>query len=307
MQLRSRTSVKVFASLVVVLLTIVPYLQGQESGGSESVLVQSAMVKPGEAISIVAEQSGILTAINVREGSHVSTGDLVASIDDASNRQRLEKVRLDHELAKKLAQNRVDLEYASKSYDVALAELNRSIEANLRVANSVPVSKVEKQKLESERARLMLQKAAYDIEVAAFKTRLTSAEIQSVQLDLSKAKVQSKTNGLVVAIDKHVGEWVQPGDVVCRLVRTDRLRVEGFVTADQASRIAVGSQARVEFAYPWMKQKVIQGSVVFVSPDANPVNLNVQVWVEIPNDELKIPTGVRGTIAISPSPTSLIR
>ena len=42
------------------------------------------------------------------------------------------------------------------------------------------------------------------------------------------------------------------------------------------------------------------GTVVFVSPEVNPVNGQVRVWAEVENKKLLLRPGVRGNLTIHP-------
>lgn len=265
-----------------------------------TIRIKNALVKIAETVDVPVEQSGLLTELTVREGQAVQQGATIARVKNDTLTLKLDRARTEHELARMVAESDVDVLYSQKSFDVAQSDLRRSGAANQRVPNSVPDAKLEKQQLERDRTELQLQQAKRESKIAAFKTRLTSNDIRLAQTELNKTEVKAPMSGLVVAVEKRVGEWVESSNVVCRLVRTDRLRVEGFVPAEQASQIRVGTQVMVEFPYAWLQQKEVPGKVVFVSPEANPVNLNVQVWVEIPNPGSDISAGLRGDIVVIP-------
>ena len=148
---------------------------------------------------------------------------------------------------------------------------------------------------------MKLEQAKRDLEAAAFRTKLTSNAIEAAQAELAKTEIKAPMSGLVVSVDRHSGEWIESSQSVCKIVRTDRLRMEGFVTAEEASLIRNGMPAKVRFKQAWLVEKKgdwqVIGKLVFVSPEANPVNLKVQVWVEIPNDGT-LSAGLRGDISI---------
>ena len=56
--------------------------------------------------------------------------------------------------------------------------------------------------------------------------------------------------------------------------------------------------ATVEFDQRWIKTKRVAGTVTFVAPTANPLNLLVPIWVEIDNREQEIIAGVNGDLII---------
>ena len=264
----------------------------------ETIEIKSALVSIAESVEIPVERAGILVAVNAKTGQSVQLGQLIAKVKDASALLTLDRARHEHELAKMAAASEVDLQYSKKSYDVAVADVQRSEQANLRVANSVPTARLEKQKLERDRTELKLQQARRDLEMAAYRTRLTSNEIQAAQLELAKTEMKSPMAGLVVSIEKRVGEWVDASEVICKVVRTDRLRIEGMLHAKDARRIKVGMPVKVRFIKEWASSGPASGEVVFISPDANPVNSMVQVRAEFANDVAKIPAGIKADIVI---------
>jgi len=263
---------------------------------NQPVRINSAIVSIAESIEIPAEQSGVLVELNVQPGQIVKAGQLVARVKDEGLSLKLAHVRMEHELAKMAAESQVDLLYSQKSYDVAVSELRRSENANLRVPNSVPESRLEKQGLEKDRTELKLEQARRDLEMAAFRTRLTSSNIQIAQAELSKTKMKAPMSGLVVSVEKQVGEWVEASNVVCTVVRTDRLWIQGLLPAQQAARIVVGAPVEIEFQEDWVQVKRVPGKIVYISPEANTVNGMVQVRAEFANDRAKVPTGLRADI-----------
>jgi len=228
----------------------------------------------------------------------VSAGELVAKVKDDSLLLNLERARLEHELAKMAAESRVDVQYSQKSFDVAVSDLRRSESANARVPNSVAQSKLEKQGLEKDRTELKLEQARRDLEMAAFRTRLTSSNIQLAQSELAKATLKSPMSGLVVSVEKRIGEWVEASNVICKIVRTDRLWIQGLLPAELTAKIAVGTPVEIEFSHDWIEVKTVPGKIVYISPEANVISSMVQVRAEFANDQAKVPTGLKGDIVI---------
>ncbi len=257
-----------------------------------------AIIKTPPPIKVPGLQAGLLTNVAIKEGGRVAQGQFLAQIDPTESQLSLEQSKIDHQLAEMDANNTTDRDYFEKSLVVATAEVNRSIAANNRVNNSVPIAKLEKQRLEQERATLQVQQANRQLEIAKFRTRLTQSEIKTAEVDLAKTKIVAPVNGVIVNVAKQSGEWLQQSETVCEIVSTDRLRVEGFATIEQAAQIKTGMSATIEFNQPWMKLKSVPGTVTFVAPSANPLNLLVSIWVEIENPDQAIIAGVNGDLVI---------
>ena len=280
-----------------------PQLGSSRSGliiqnGSAEILVPSALVSIAQSVEIPIERSGVLIEVVVKPGQIVEKGQLIAKVKDESLLLRLERVRFEHELAKMAASSNVDVEYSKKSFDVAVSDLRRSTAANSRVQNSVPPAKLEKLQLERDRTELQLRKAKRDLEMAAFRTQLTSNEISLAKSDLSKATITSPMSGMVVSVEKREGEWVESSDLICKVVRTDRLQIEGFVSAENSRRIRIGSQAKIVFPQRWVVPNEIPCEIVFVSPEVNPINSKLMVRAEFDNRTAKVPAGLQADIVV---------
>ena len=269
--------------------------------------LKGAIVKTPPAIKVPGLQAGLLTEVAIKEGGRVTQGQFLARIDPTETQLSLEQSKLDHQLAVMNANNSTDRDYFQKLLVVATAEVNRSIAANNRVNNSVPLAKLEKQRLEQERAALQLQQANRQLEIAKFRTGLTQSEIKTAEVKLAKTKIVAPVNGLIVNVVKQPGEWLQQSETVCEIVSVDRLRVEGFATVEQAAQIKTGMPAKVEFQQPWLKSKSVSGTVTFVAPSANPLNLLVPIWVEIENRDQEIIAGVNGDLIIQTNVSSRVQ
>lgn len=269
------------------------YLKAQET-----IRLNSAIVKTPPAIKIPGLQAGLLVEMSVKEGMRIEKGQFLAQVDPSEFQLDLAQSQLDHKLAQMNAANTTDRQYFEKSLVVEAAEYDRAVAANSRVPNSVPLSKLEKQRLEKERAVLQLEQSKKQLEIARFRTQLTQSNIATAKLKLDQTRVVAPSAGLVVGVSKQVGEWVQQSETICEIVATDTLRLEGMATAEQASQIRTGMEAMVVFKQPWLPVRELPAVVTFVAPMANPVNLQVPVWVEIENTDDKIVAGLTGQIVI---------
>ena len=125
------------------------------------------------------------------------------------------------------------------------------------------------------------------------------AEVETAQLQLAQHQLLAPFAGTVVLIRGRIGEWVEVGDQVLRLVAVDRLRAEGFLAGAQASRALVGKPVTLRVASGEQTFDVT-GTLRFVSPEQEPVSGQVRVWAEIPNTDGTLRPGQRGTLEIAP-------
>lgn len=274
-----------------------PLVSGDLAGDGPQFEIKAALVKIAKTVNVPAEHPGVLKELLIEEGQFVKRGQLIGRIKDDEQLLQLKRSEQQLEIANQLAENDVDIRYAEKSRDLAIAELQRSEGMNERVINSVPLSRLEKQRLERDRTILQLEQAGRDFRISKLKSVLAKTEVQLTEQALARTKIYSPVDGMVMAIDRQQGEWVEPSQTIAKIASVSQLRIEGFVSAGQASRMKRGLPVKVRFAQSWIEREY-DGKVLFISPEANPVNLQVAVWVAINNVDQKLIPGMRGDILV---------
>ena len=73
---------------------------------------------------------------------------------------------------------------------------------------------------------------------------MAEAEVQAAEANLERRRITAPLDAVVVELSRHEGEWAQVGDPVMRLVRIDRLRVEGFLNAKDYRAVGNSRPAR---------------------------------------------------------------
>ncbi|WP_435354336.1 efflux RND transporter periplasmic adaptor subunit [Emticicia sp. SJ17W-69] len=107
----------------------------------DNVVTSSGTIFPNEEIELRAEASGRITTLNIKEGSRVAAGQLIAKIKDTDLQAQLKKLNFDVELAKQTEARQkklLDINAISKEeYEVTANKINtlnadkELIEANL--------------------------------------------------------------------------------------------------------------------------------------------------------------------------------
>lgn len=263
--------------------------------------VQGAILKTIDATTLAAQVAGPLKKLLVKEGDLVNAGQALGSINDDSLRLELEQLKTQVAMAEKKQNDDINQRLAEKSRQVALTEYERALGANARVADTYPINEIDRLRLIADRAELEVERAAYEQELAVFDVTLAKGSYRQAYERYTRHQLVAPAGGVVVSVEKRIGEWVEPGTDLLRIVRIDQLRVEGFIPADQAHANLVGQAARVALVGepndPWWP-----GKVVFVSPDANPVNSQVRVFIEVDNGSAALRPGLRVRAAIDRRP-----
>ncbi|PQO38944.1 hypothetical protein C5Y96_03470 [Blastopirellula marina] len=278
---------------LVMLLCAVPVI-------AQDIEVSATLLKIIESVEIPAQQSGVLKMVKAQEGTIVDRGEVIAKIDDEEKILEVEKAKVDFDIASREAKNDVNIRFARKSLEVAAAELMRSEEALSIAEKSVSQTEMDRLRLLVEKSRLEIEQSEEKTAIAKLTAQLRDAELQIVKTQLKKHQIESPIQGMVVAVFRRSGEWVETSDSVVKVVRIDRLRAEGFIRNEEAMIELIGSKATVTVEIPNREPIHVEGEVTFVDPEVDPVNGQVRVWVDLENEDLKLRPGLRASMTIQP-------
>jgi multidrug efflux pump subunit AcrA (membrane-fusion protein) len=220
-----------------------------------------------DEVLVPAQEPGALKELPVREGQQVKKGDLLAQIDDMIPQAQVDVAKAKLYAAIEQANSSVAVDYATAGYETAKGELRVSEAANQKTAGSVTDVRMEELKLKCTEMYLSIKKAETDRRVAACQAHVANAEMKAAEANRDHRRISSVLDGEVVELTKHVGEWVQAGDALMRLVRLDKLRIEGSVAAKNYLPSELQDQPvsiSVELAHG--KKETFTGKVVFVKP-----------------------------------------
>lgn len=265
--------------------------------GADDVQVSAVLVKLIEQVEVPAREAGVLASLAVREGEMVKSGAPLAQIEDTEAQFAKRAAAVELLAARKQAESDVKVRYAKKSLEVAEAELRRAVDSRKRLPESVSQSELDQLRLVVDRSSLEIEQAQLELELAQAARELKEVELQSAEHDIQKRKIVAPLAGFIVEVNRHRGEWVEPGQTILRILRLDRLRAEGLVNAQAVTGDLLGRRAKLSVTLDGKPQEFV-GKIVFVSPEIDPVNGQVRVWAEIDNPQLSLRPGLHGSMAI---------
>ena len=231
------------------------------------VQLTECVVSLKEEALIPARQAGVLVALSVQEGSRVDAGQNIGLVDDTQQRLQHDLSVVQQLEAAEIAGSDIDVRYAQAAADVAAAELSAARAANARVPGTVPRSEVRRLELSAGRAKLLVERSQGEQRIAALTLRGRALAVTLADENIARCQITTKISGELIEIRKHPGEWVNPGDTIAHVVRLDRLRVEGFVSAADHDPAEIADQpviATVALAHG--QRADFPGRIVFVRP-----------------------------------------
>lgn len=263
---------------------------------------------PGEAVTerktvIKAEVAGVIKNLNVREGQHVSEGELLLEIDDREYKLKLEKqeaLRL-----KYLSELYLEKQFAAseeKLSSSALEKINKA-QASYDEAKTLfekgVISREDFEKVQKDYELVLIETGRKKDEIMAAVKGLTQAEIdvKIAQMELEKTKIRAPFSGIITDIKVSLKETVERGRELFTLVNISQIKVQAKVLESEVGKMRVGREVDLKFsAYP---QKVFKGKVEAVSPIINPEDKTCTVHIVVENPEEEIKPGMHAEVEIA--------
>lgn len=238
------------------------------------------------------------------------------------------QAKLSQRIAAMKAANDVAVRHASKSRDASKAEFDRAVQARKAFEKSISQTELDRLKLVLERNELEIEKAKFEKDLADLQQQIEDSTIaeqnqiverltlsveqaqlqkevdeltrdvkactlDQAKLQLARRGLRSPLDGEVAEVFRHRGEWLEPGERVMRVVRLDRLKVEGFVDSRTITSSLRGAAVRVQVTLSDDEKPVlVKGRIVFISSEIDPVNAQVRVWAEVENPDLLLRPGL---------------
>ena len=262
---------------------------------ANSVRLSNCLVSLIEQAQVPAQEAGILIELAAREGQQVAAGERLGRIEDTRTLTAQKVADLKLKVAQEQAGNNVNVRYAQAAANVAHSEYEQAWRANQRTRGTVTEAELRRLMLTERRATLAIEQAALDLRVAGLEAKVHEAEVEAAAGEVQRRQISSPLDGMVVRVSRHLGEWVQPGDPVVHVVRMDRLRIEGFLSAadtlDRDGRVTARGYAPADVdARPVIvtvglaggRRESFQGKVVFVSPLVQ-AGGEYRFWAEVDN------------------------
>ncbi len=259
---------------LVFMLVSVPVV-GQQASGDRPL---DCVIGPNAKVDIGSAVEGILREVAVKRGDQVKKGDVLARLDE-------ELERLTEELARLRAE--VDVEVRSGKAQLHFRRRESRRMDNLRAKKVVPESEHDKAKVEERLARL-------SVEAATAEKQIAQVEYQRAQENLRRRTIVSPLDAVVMDVALSPGEYVHEQAPLMTIASVDPLFVEVFVPVAYYGRISRGMRAEV------MPEEPVGGSyaaeVTVVDQVFDPASRTFGVRMQLPNPDYRLPAGLRCTV-----------
>jgi HlyD family secretion protein len=176
-------------------------------GRIESIVNTAGTIRPVVIVEVGSELSGLISELNADFNSEVTSGQVIARIDDRTIRTRLRQIEADIVSARaNQEQQRANVNRARADLDLARSEVARLRELTQRQL----VSQAETDKAEANLkiADAQLEVANAQLTAAGASILQREAQLEQVNLDLERSYIRSPVDGMVINRQVDVGQTV---------------------------------------------------------------------------------------------------
>ncbi|USX21861.1 efflux RND transporter periplasmic adaptor subunit [Oxalobacteraceae bacterium OTU3REALA1] len=221
----------------------------------------SGSLAPLSSATIKSKISGVVEATTVQEGMAVSAGQVLARIDQADLRARLQQQQamLDEAQAK--------LSMATKN------------EANSQALLS--------QKYISQNAFDSTQNT---VALARANVKSAAAMVEIARIALNDGIIKAPISGIVSKRHVQAGEKLAPDMAVYSIVNLSELTLEAQVPASEIPRVKVGQDVR--FKVDGFQKREFEGKVARINPATEAGSRSMLVYIAVRNDDSALRAGM---------------
>ena len=269
------------------------------------------MLFPHDQAGVPPKIASPVEKFYVNRGDHVKQGQLLAvlesrdltaqaaegqgAMDQAeSNLRTTSGASVPEEVVK--AQTDVDadreaMDAAKKVFDSRGQLFKEGALAGRQVDEALVSYTQAKSQFEAAQEHLrVLQAVAKEEQIKTASSQVESAEAhhQSLEAQLSYARIVSPIGGVIADRPLYAGEMATPGTPLLTVMDISRVVARVSVPQSQAGMVKVGQPATITQVD---SGEVVPGKVIVVSPATDPASTTVQVWVEAENPGEKLKPG----------------
>ncbi len=272
-------------------------------GEMESSLYLVGTAYPLISTTVSAQVTGNIERFTIDEGTFVEEGEVLSQLEKTLktievkrakaqlNQTRAERLKLDSEI------NQAQFQVDSRTATLKKLELNKGRMDDLFSKDMVTLEQKQNAHLDFERgfaeveeAKAYLNTKNLEIGVVEATKAFHEAEVAQAEYNLKKTNITAPFHGVITKKHKELGEWVSEGEAIVELINIVKILVHTNVAEQDIKDIVRGQPVEVIFdAYP---DKLYQGSVKEIIPQADLKSRTFPIKIEVDNKEHKLYAGM---------------
>jgi len=274
--------------------------------GRNLLKIEGALVTLINDVMVPAQEAGRLMKVNVKGGEAIDENFPIAEIDNRDTLAKRKIAQGEFDVAKAQADSDAELELGKKGVAVSKAEYDQNVEIRTKNPGAVSDTELRKFLFQWDRAKAQVKVAEVDRVVAGLTAKVKDAQLEATANELARRQITSPFKGEVEEVKRQVGEWVQPGEPIARIVQLDRLRVKGMVYADATSPTdVIGKPVEITIKAAGGKTETVKGHIDFASSIIE-VTGEFRVWCDIDNQKYIDPVTKKESWKIQPGSSAML-
>jgi RND family efflux transporter MFP subunit len=246
-------------------------------------LQSEGLTEPFRTIELAAPETGLILEINAKEGDRVTSGQILARLDDLVLQASLAVAKAQKEATGQLKTAEAELKLRRSRYS-KLADL---LEQGHATSEEVSLAESEKEVAEAK------------VRQATEAMRVKELEYQRTLAQVERRLVRSPVDGIVTNVYRQPYEFVSYTEpVVMTVVQLDPIvAVFTFFPRDTA-KLKVGQKVGVDLA---SNKQTALGTISYISPVLDAESGTVKVKVEIENQHGRYRSGDKCVMDTTPA------
>ncbi len=262
-------------------------------------------------VTVSAEATGRILDLRFEEGDSLRAGEQVGSID--SVQLYLQRLMLMRQRSS-VESNRPDVD---SQVAAIRAQIDKAQQERNRVERLLEDGAATTKQLDDIVSQINVLNSQLDASLSTLNNSVTSIDenasaidlqIAQVEDQLTKCRISSPIDGLVLAKYVEAGELASPGRPIMKVADMERLYLRSYFTSDQLAGLQLGQEVTVVADFGADQQFEYPGKVTWISSESeftpksiqtrnSRANLVYAVKIAVQNDgRLKI--GLSGTVVL---------
>ncbi len=263
----------------------------------------SATAQVREKTVIKSEVSGKVERINIKIGDRVRKGQLLVKIEDIEKKLDVERAKANKlkSLAEYLINSGLEDLQESPPEEANLNQVEKIKKKYLKAIGDFEKGKISEtafDKISDEYDKVMVSSGTLRQNIRKAHDGLSEAIIalKQAELKLSRTSIYSPFQGIVSKLTISRGENINTGQEVLKVVNLQSIYLEGFALESEIKNLKLRTQVRVKFdSY---SGEYFFGEIEAISPEVDPQNKTISIYIKIENKDNKILPGMHAEIDV---------
>lgn len=258
--------------------------------------VRAGIVRLINRTELAPEDSGLLAELQVKPGDRVQAGDVLAVLQDQEAKLKMSQAVLELKYAEMDASSEAEIRQAEQNAEFRKTDWSRASAAARGNPGAFSLSELDKKKLDYDTAKLDLELALEQQQLKRAMAEIKRKLAEQAELMYERRRIRAAIAGVVERVEAQPGEWVEAGKPLVLIVNPNKLRVRGLIKVTDFDPRLEGAPARLRIEAAVLRDRIVEGTVSFVSRENEPRTDDIRVEIDFDNPDNLVRPGMRASV-----------